>query len=449
MLSESQCQAIIDTAISYGSSKGLLLEVSISQSNDSTSRFANNGMTQNQSSDDVTILIRTLSDKKQSKYVINQITPEKIRLAIDESCNLIKLCPDDNSLLALPKPGKMINNFLSRYYSDTANLEPKQRALFIKNICDVASNSNLRASGIYSSGGKVTAIGNSNNLFDYFIESNATLSLTMTDETEASSWAKVTNANYHNFDINKIASKVASRAILAANPIDLAPGHYTVILEAPAVSDLLGFLWWDFSATSFLDKRSCFLDKLHKQALGKNITIYDDVYNKDQMGAPFDGEGVSKEKVLLVDKGVINSLVYGRSNASEFKAQPTGHSLPQPSIMGEYPVNIVMQGGNKSVEDMIASTDRGILLTRVWYVREVDPMTKIVTGMTRDGTFLIENGKIVTAIKNLRFNESLIDMLNRVEELGPSVLTAGVEAVPAVLPPLKVAYFNFESGTKF
>src|SRR5262249_17679927 len=133
----------------------------------------------------------------------------------------------------------------------------------------------------------------------------------------------------------------------------------------------------------------------------------------------------------------------------EFGVEPTGHGLIEPNAEGEFPSNIVVEGGTTSLDEMIRTTDRGVLLTRVWYVREVDPEHKIVTGMTRDGTFLVENGKITHGVKNLRFNESLLEMLNRVIALGPSVRAAGEEVSPGVVPPMKVAYFNFESTTKF
>jgi predicted Zn-dependent protease len=146
---------------------------------------------------------------------------------------------------------------------------------------------------------------------------------------------------------------------------------------------------------------------------------------------------------------VIKNLVHGRRSAGKFQAEPTGHGLAEPAPMGEYPLNIVIAGGNSSLDEMIRSTDRGILLTRVWYVREVDPTSKIETGMTRDGTFLIENGEIKSGVRNFRFNESLLEMLRNVVALGLAQRTAGEEGFPAVVPAMKVENFNFSSVTKF
>jgi predicted Zn-dependent protease len=168
-----------------------------------------------------------------------------------------------------------------------------------------------------------------------------------------------------------------------------------------------------------------------------------------QSGAPFDGEGLPRQKVLLVERGVPKNLVYARATARKMKAKATGHGFPLPNEFGEAPVNLVIEGGKTSVSDMVASTDHGILLTRLWYIREVDPYEKIVTGMTRDGSFLVENGRITTGIRNFRFNQSLLEMLSNVEQLGPAVRAAGEESFEMVAPAMKVRNFHFTEVTRF
>ncbi len=165
-----------------------------------------------------------------------------------------------------------------------------------------------------------------------------------------------------------------------------------MILEPSAVLDLVGFLFYDFAGTGVRDQRSCFNKRMGKKVMGDNITLHDDVTHPLQSGPPFDGEGMPRQKVLLVERGVPRNLVYARATAKKMKAKPTGHGLPLPNQDGEAPFNLVFGGGNTSVDDMVASTDRGILLTRLWYIREVDPYEKVLTGMTRDGSFLVENG---------------------------------------------------------
>ena len=156
-----------------------------------------------------------------------------------------------------------------------------------------------------------------------------------------------------------------------------------------------------------------------------------------------------RSKVLLVDRGVPKNLVYARAAAKKMKAKPTGHGFSLPNEYGEAPMNLVFTGGDSSLEKMIASTDRGLLVTRLWYIREVDPYEKVMTGMTRDGLFFVENGRVTTAVRNFRFNQSLIEMLNNVELLGPAVRATGEEAFEMVIPAMKVRDFHFSEVTKF
>ena len=213
--------------------------------------------------------------------------------------------------------------------------------------------------------------------------------------------------------------------------------------------DLVGFLFYDFAATSVLDKRSCLTGRIGQRVFGDNITIWDDAYHALQSGPPHDGEGVPRQKVLLVDRGVPKNLVYARATAKKMKAKATGHGFSLPNEYGEAPMNLVFSGGDSSIEEMIQSTERGILVTRLWYIREVDPYEKILTGMTRDGTFLIENGKVSGGVRNFRFNESVIEMLSNVEMMGPAVRAAGEESFEMVVPPMKVRDFHFSEVTKF
>jgi predicted Zn-dependent protease len=224
---------------------------------------------------------------------------------------------------------------------------------------------------------------------------------------------------------------------------------------------MCGFMFFDFGGLSILDQRSFLNNRIGRQLFGENISVWDDVAHSLQSGAPFDGEGVARQKVQLVENGVVRRLVYARATAEKMKKsahvskvgpiEPTGHGFPIPNEMGEGPMNIVFEGPRepRTVEQMVASTDRGILVTRLWYIREVDPYEKILTGMTRDGTFLVEDGRVVCGIRNFRFNQSLIDMLSCVEQMSTPVRTSGEESFDMVVPAMKVGEFNFSEVTKF
>jgi predicted Zn-dependent protease len=153
--------------------------------------------------------------------------------------------------------------------------------------------------------------------------------------------------------------------------------------------------------------------------------------------------------VLLVDKGVPSNLVSARATAKKMKAKPTGHGFSLPNDYGEAPMNLVFSGGNSSVDEMVRSTERGVLVTRLWYIREVDPYEKVLTGMTRDGTFLVQNGRVAKGVRNFRFNQSILEMLSNIELLGPAVRAAGEESFEMVVPPMKVLDFHFSEVTKF
>jgi len=180
-----------------------------------------------------------------------------------------------------------------------------------------------------------------------------------------------------------------------------------------------------------------------------DITLTDDVFHPGQAGAPWDGEGIPRQAVTLVERGVLKNLVYARHTAKKMNAEPTGHGFPLPNEYGEAPMNLVFGGGPTSLEEMIRTTERGVLVTRLWYIREVDPYEKILTGMTRDGTYAVEGGKVRHAARNLRFNQSLKEMLNQVELLGPAVRAAGEESFEMVVPAMRVRDFHFTEVTRY
>ena len=278
---------------------------------------------------------------------------------------------------------------------------------------------------------------------------------------DSSGWQKANSPDVSRLDPALLADIAARKAIESAGPREIPPGKYTVILEPAAVLDMVGFMFFDFGGLSILDQRSFLNNRVGTQIFGANIDLWDDVAHPLQSGAPFDGEGVSRQPVHLVENGVVTRLVYARATAEKMKQSEykdkvgpvaaTGHGFPLPNEMGEAPMNIVFgtPADPKTVDQMIASTERGVLVTRLWYIREVDPYEKILTGMTRDGTFYVEDGKVRHGILNFRFNESLIHMLSNVEAMGTPVRASGEESFDMVAPPMKVRDFNFTEVTKF
>jgi predicted Zn-dependent protease len=278
---------------------------------------------------------------------------------------------------------------------------------------------------------------------------------------DSSGWQKSNSPDVRNLDTPALAETAAKKALDSRGPKEQAPGKYTVILEPAAVLDIVGFMFWDFGGQAILDERSFLNNRIGTQLFGENINIWDDVAHPLQAGAPFDGEGVRRHRLHFIENGVVKQLVYARGTAAKMKRSEyanrvgpivaTGHGFALPNEMGEMPMNIVFAPPDhpKTVDQMVAETEHGILVTRLWYIREVDPYEKILTGMTRDGTFLVENGKMKGGVRNFRFNESLISMLSNVEAMSMPVRSSGEESFDMVVPAMKVREFNFTEVTKF
>jgi len=447
LLPERELRRIADTVLRLAKAIGAeATEVHVDEVADSLTRFANNAIHQNVAEHGLNVSIRTVVDGRTARATTNRIDEDSLRTAIAASLSLAHSQPRDPKLLPLPEKQKYRR--VNRFSNETIKITPEDRARAVRRAADLAIKRGQVAAGIFSTGESQSLLSNSKGLLAAYRETHVEFSITM-QENPAASWAKANSGNVLAFDTWKLAERASEKAHLAVNARELAPGRYTVILEPSAVLDIVGFLFYDFAATALQDKRSCLNDRMGKQIFAKNISIADDVYHPLQLGAPFDGEGVPRQRVQLVNRGVPENLVYSRASARAAKKPSTGHGFPLPNEYGEAPMNLVFTGGSSSVEEMIATTERGLLVTRLWYIREVDPYEKVMTGMTRDGLFLVERGKVVSAVRNFRFNQSLLKMLGNVEQLGPAVRATGEEAFEMVVPAMKIRDFHFSEVTKF
>jgi PmbA protein len=421
-------------------------EVDAGANTDALTRFANNTIHQNVAEQTLSISVRAIVDGRTARASTNKIDDDSIRRVVTAAASLAKNQPKNPDLL--PLLGKQKYQKVSRFFASTAETTPQERARAVTKVCKYAEKNKQTAAGIFVSGGQQSVMANSKGLFAQYEQTRAEFSITIL-ETDSSGWAKANSPDVRKIDPVTLAESASEKSARSRKPQELAPGHYVTILEPAAVLDLMGFLFFDFGGTALLDKRSCLTGRMGKKLFGDNITVWDDAYDPLQTGWPYDGEGTPRQKVLLIDRGVPKNVVYARSTAKKMKTKPTGHGFSLPNDFGEAPMNIVFAGGDKSVDEMVASTERGILVTRLWYIREVDPYSKILTGMTRDGTFLVENGKVAGGVRNFRFNQSLLEMLANVEMLGPAVRAAGEEAFEMVVPAMKVRDFHFSEVTKF
>jgi PmbA protein len=447
LLPSKRCREIFGAAQNAARRAGVNdIEVLLSATADSLTRFANNQIHQNVSERSSSISIRALVDGRTARATTNRGDEQAIASAVEEAIALTRASDPVPDLQ--PLYGDLDQSVHSRYSEAAARCTPRERAAAVAEAIRVVESQSQIAAGIYSTAHNVEALLNSRGVFRYYFDTLTQFSITaMTDDS--SGWAKASSPVHEEVNPVELATSAARKAALSAAPRTIDPGLYTVILEPAAVLDLVGQIFPDFSGTALADKRSFLNERVGERVFGPNISIYDDAAFPLQTGPPFDAEGVLRQPLNLVKDGVPKDIAYSRSAAAKAGVRPTGHGFPLPNELGEAPVNIVIAGGSSSLEQQIASTSRGILVTRFWYIREVEPYGKVMTGMTRDGTFLIEDGEIVGGIRNLRFNQSVVDLLRNVELLSPTVRASGEEAFDMAVPAMKAHNFSFTEVTRF
>jgi len=423
-------------------------------------RFANNTIHQNVAEENIVLSVRTSFGRRTARATTNKLDEESLRQVVRSSEDLARIQHPDPDLLLMPPASTPAAQAPSRHFAQTAATGPAERAEAVAGIVSVANRHRLTTAGIFSVSESAEGIFNSRGLSHWHNHTSSEISVTML-AGDSSGWQKANSPDVANLNAVALAEIAAEKALKSAAPREVPAGKYTVILEPAAVLDMCGFMFWDFGGLAILDQRSFLTNRVGTKLFGDEVNIWDDFTHPLQSGSPYDGEGMPRQKVQLVENGVVKRLVYARATAERMKksehaaevgpVEPTGHGFPLPNEMGEAPVNLVFAPPRdpRTVDQMIASTDRGILVTRLWYIREVDPYEKILTGMTRDGTFYVEDGKILGGVRNFRFNESLIHMLSNLEEMGTPVRASGEESFDMVVPAMKIKDFNFTEVTKF
>jgi predicted Zn-dependent protease len=324
----------------------------------------------------------------------------------------------------------------------TAAIDPEFRAQSAAYAIEACRKQKLVAAGFFSDSTSFTSVSNSNGVFGHQDETGLDFTCTVrTEDGRGSGWVKRSATDAARFDPREAADVAIEKALRSVDAKALEPGRYTVILEPAATSELLGYMLGGFDARqtdegrSFLSKKGG-ASRLGDKLFDSQVNIWADPWNPDVPVLPWDTQNlIARERMDIIKDGKVNALNYSQYWAKKKGVRPTAT-----------PGNIIMAGTDKSTADLIASTKKGILVTRTWYIRMVDPQSVLLTGLTRDGTFYIENGKIKYPIKNFRFNESPVTMLNNIEEIGKPVIIGGDE-VPfqMMIPPMKVRDFNFTS----
>jgi predicted Zn-dependent protease len=448
MMTEGEAKAFLSSALECSDADEA--EASLGGGAHSLTRFANNTIHQNVSEERYELSVRVSYGARTARATTTSLDESAVRETVFRAQEMARRSSPIEGLL--PMAGGSGTPDKKCYWESTAGASAEKRAAMARAVIDRCEGENLSCAGIvatmegaFAEYGELTpfAVMNTKSLFRYHKLTQARFSTTVHADG-SSGWAAASSADVEEINAPELAERAVAKALQGKNPKPLDPGRYSVVLEPEAVSNLLWFLCEGFGALTVKEGRSFLSGRLGEKIVGENVTIRDDVYHPLHVGVPFDWEGVEKKNVDLIDKGLSRGVVHDRSTAKAEGTESTGHGLPVPNTEGPLATHLVMDGGDSSLQDLISSVDTGVLVTRFWYTRVVDPIKVIITGMTRDGTFMIEKGKVTRPLMNMRFNESVLKTLASIEGM-----TAQTVASDLVVPGVKAGGFSFSSGTSF
>ena len=413
----------------------------------SLTRFAQSGIHQHVAEKNGTLILRVVLGKKVAVITTNLLQPSSLTAALQRAISLAKIQPPNEAFVSLPAPKRLPE--IGTFFESVDRLTPIRKAKRVKELLSLAKEKGCTASGAFSVGKVEVAIVNSLGVEAYQKYSDVFLHL-IAENGRNSGYASFVSRDADRLDIEALA-KEATRRVSKDEAIQIEPGEYEVILEPYAVSELLSFLGsLGFHAMAVQEGRSFLCDHLGEKMVDDRVTIYDDGLDPEGLQVPFDFEGLPKQEVTFFEKGVAKGVTYDSFTANREGRESTGHGLIAPNTEGPIPVNLFMEAGHSSQEELVTSVRKGIYVTRFHYTNVVEPMKTVITGMTRDGTFLIEEGEIKAPIKNLRFTESVLKALSRVSAISRDrrICSEGTGysrrfVTGTVVPALKIDGFNF------
>ena len=438
LLNQDEAKRICDRVLGF--SKADECRVSISGARTGNIRYAQNSVSTAGLNENMQLSVSVAFGKRQGAASINEFDDKSLEKAVRRAEDVARLAPENPEFM--PAIGKQEYKPSNTYVSETAGIDPEFRAEVASHSILAGRKNKLVTAGFFVDSTGFDCIANSNGVFGF--QRFTSLDFTCTARTEdgrGSGWVTRSASDARRFDAREASAVAIEKALRSVDAKALEPGRYTVILEPAATSELIGRMFGAFDARQADEGRS-FLSKkgggnrLDEKLFDEQINIWADPWDKDVPVRPWDSSTMlPRERTDVVKNGRIVALDYSRFWAQKQKARASGRHG-----------NMIMAGGSKSLEELIASTKKGIVVTRTWYIRQVDPQSLLLTGLTRDGTFYVENGKIKHPVKNFRFNESPVSMLNNVDELGKPQIIGGDEvSYQMLIPPMKIRDFNFTS----
>ncbi|MEM8963887.1 MAG: TldD/PmbA family protein [Acidobacteriota bacterium] len=431
ILTRDEAKAILTKVLGY--SKAESCTAMLGGGNGGNIRYARNSVTTSGVTTELELAVESQFGKRSGVATITELDDDSLRKVAKRADDLAKLAPENPELMPILGPQTYVD--VPAWSDATANIDPAFRAAAAAKSINPSRSKDLVAAGYLEDQAGFSSMMNSKGLFGYHRETSAEFSVTVrTQDGTGSGWVSRDVNDVGKLDLGVASNVAIDKAVLSREPRAIEPGKYTVILEPSAALGLLQYLIFSMDARQADEGRS-FLSKpgggtkLGEKIVDERVTLYSDPLHPDIPTAPWGGDGLPRKKINWIEKGVVKNLFYSRYWAQKNDKEPV-----------PFPGTGIMVGGNADTAELVKSTKRGILVTRTWYIRMVDPQTILLTGLTRDGTFFIENGKIAFPIKNMRFNESPVIMLNNLEALGTPVRTDG-----AMVPPLKIRDFTFSS----
>jgi len=421
-------------------------EVRVSSSDESLTRFTHGISNQNVAAADVAIAVRAIVDGRTGVATANDASDASIDALLDRAREMASFAPRDDLQPALPAGGPAPAP-AGCYVNATAAADPRARASICDAIVTRAERFGYWCAGFVSSASGGTTIANSSGALASFDGTDAQVNVKVT-APDSTGFAERYSTDIADLAGDAVGERAVEKARASAHPREVEPGTWTVILEPPAFGELFAYLLGHFSAQNFSDGSSFCSQGLDRTYFDERVNVSDDYANPLAPSMPFDYEGQPKMRVPLVEAGVVRNIVTDSYYAKKLDRPNTGHALPAPNTFGPQPLNIVIGTGTRSTGELIAGTKRGLLISRFWYIRPVDQKRAIVTGMTRDGTFLIEDGKITGGVRNMRFNQSIVEALGSVEFSNVQQRT-GQYSYSLVVPTAKIEKFTFTSTTEF
>lgn len=422
------------------------LEFVLEQTEEQLNRFTHDMPVQNQVLGRACVRVRVRVDGREGSATTGTINEAGVRRAVERAVAVARRMPLPDEA-PLPLPGEQEYRLRGL---DPVSIDADGTADAVRALIDPCRERGVGAAGIHATTNTFTYVANSRGLRVCDVDTRADVSLS-TYQDDGAGWAGQSARTPAELDEARIGSRAVEKAVRSRAPRDLDPGHYTVVLEPAAVSSLLLFAGYKAFGAQQVDEGSSFLSgHLGERVLGENVTILDDVHHPLTVGHTFDRIGVPRRRVELIRDGVAAGMVHDQRTAAKHGCSSTGHSEAQPSPSGPLPHNLVLTSSDEPAADLIRDVDRGLLVTTFHYTNMIEPTALTLTGMTRNGTFLIDRGEVGHAIKNLRFTQSLVEALRRVTGLGDDAsLRSALFTGHMVVPSLRIDGFHFSSKAGF